>query len=189
MGCATELLRQGLAGTPVSLITELTVRIEIEHQAFAFQGLKSAYEAVERLYPTDNNVASHQCYLIQRAQALRLRDDELTKRKAELEGEAEMAATLSCQTDVSILLVDHSHRNDPTRYSHLLLARGLLAARVSTSRSCDYCSAVVGVPPHRVDHRTLSLYPILSSVLVCALIVHIPFADSVPRHELPLFMH
>jgi hypothetical protein len=73
---------------------------------FAVQRLRSAYEAVERLYYSENNVPSYRCYLVRHAQVLSLRNEELVKQRAELEGEAGMAAMLSYQPDVSILLTE-----------------------------------------------------------------------------------
>ena len=89
-----------------SLFLVLTVSTEVEHQLVAVQRLSAAYEAVERLYPSQNNVALHRCYLVRHAQVLKLRNDELAKQRAELEGEAGMAAILEYQPDVSTLLVD-----------------------------------------------------------------------------------
>ena len=69
-------------------------------------GLRSAYEAIERLYSNENSAYPDQCYLVQHAQALKLRSEELTRQKEELsriEGEADAAARLSYQIDVSIL--------------------------------------------------------------------------------------
>ena len=75
----------------------------------AVQRLSSAYEAVERLYPSENNVPSYKCSLVRHAHGLRLRNEELTKQRAELEGEAGIAEMLSYQPDVCILLTYQSY--------------------------------------------------------------------------------
>ena len=155
----------------------------------AVQRLTSAYEAVEILYPGENNVPLHRCYLIRHAQVQRLRSEELAKQRAELEGDAGMAAMLSYQPDVSILLTNQSYRSNPSWHSCLLRARSLPPAPVSTSRSRDYCSAIVGVRQCRMAHPTSSSHLVHSIVPVCATIMHIPSADPVPRHELPRCMH
>lgn len=96
-------------GPLASLMNVLTICIEVEYQRLAEQRFRSAYEAIERLCSSKNNVDPYQCYLIQHAQALKLRNEELTRQREELsriEGEADIAAKLSYQTDVSILLID-----------------------------------------------------------------------------------
>ena len=69
--------------------------------------LRAAYEAIESLYLSES-VASNQCSLIQRAQVLKLQNEELIKRKGELsrfEVEAEMTAISLYQTEVGIPLI------------------------------------------------------------------------------------
>jgi len=141
---------------------------EVEYQEYIVQRLRSAYEAVEALYPTENNVALYQCPLIQQARALKLQEEELTKQKRELtrvEAEADMSAIVLYQAIVSIiiiliLLINQNNSRIRSRDSRLPLALGRLPARGLASR--DY---FVGVPIPRMTHQQIrSTVPVRAQI-------------------------